>query len=44
VLQFPRVPGGTVYTWLIKKVAETWNTGWCRVIVTMQTDPNNGLT
>ena len=41
LLTFPMVPGGTVYTWLIKQVAETWNPGWCRVIVVMQTDPTN---
>jgi hypothetical protein len=41
LLQFPIVPGGPVYTWLVSKVDETWNTGWCRVIVTLQLDPNN---
>jgi hypothetical protein len=41
LLQFPIVPGGPVYTWLVTKVDETWNTGWCRVIVTLQLDPNN---
>lgn len=41
LLQFPIVPGGPVYTWLVSKVDETWGTGWCRVIVTLQLDPNN---
>lgn len=41
LLKFPIVPGGPVYTWLVSKVDETWNTGWCRVIVTLQLDPNN---
>lgn len=41
LLQFPAVPGGPTYTWLIKVVPETWNPGWCRVIVVMQLDPNN---
>lgn len=41
LLKFPIVPGGPVYTWLVSKVDEVWNTGWCRVIVTLQLDPNN---
>lgn len=41
LLKFPIVPGGPTYTWLVSKVDETWNTGWCRVIVTLQLDPNN---
>ena len=35
------VTGGAVATWLVTKVDETWNVGWCRVIVTLQLDPNN---
>lgn len=41
LLVFPQVPGAASETWLIKAVAETWNTGWCRVIVVLQLDPNN---
>lgn len=41
LLKFPQVPGNPVETWLVSKVDETWNTGWCRVIVTLQLDPNN---
>jgi hypothetical protein len=32
--------GGAVATWLVTKVDETWP-DWCRVIVTLQLDPNN---
>lgn len=45
LLQFPIVPGGTVRTWLVSAVDETWSGvgggGWCRVIVTLQLDPAN---
>lgn len=41
LVKFPQVPGNPVETWLVSKVDETWNTGWCRVIVTLQLDPNN---
>lgn len=41
LLKFPQVPGAAIETWLVTKVDETWNTGWCRVIVTLQLDPNN---
>jgi hypothetical protein len=44
LLQFPNVPNGPIYTWLIRVVPETWNPGWCRVIVSMQLDPNNPVT
>jgi hypothetical protein len=43
LLQFadPTETNGTVYTWLVRAVPETWNTGWCRVLVSRQLDPNN---
>jgi len=41
LVKFPQVPGNPVETWLVSKVDETWATGWCRVIVTLQLDPNN---
>lgn len=43
LLQFAPVQGEAVCTWLVKQVPETWdyNLGWCRVIVSMQLDPNN---
>lgn len=42
LLQFADPSTGNVSaTWLVSKVDETWKTGWCRVIVTLQLDPNN---
>lgn len=48
LLKFPQsqAPGTPVQTWLIRQVAETWTSdasggGWCRVIVSLQLDPNN---
>jgi hypothetical protein len=46
LLQFPQYPTGVVRTWLITAVDEPWTSGngnlaWCRVIVTLQLDPNN---
>lgn len=41
LLQFPQVPNAPIETWLIKAVPETWNPGWCRVIVVLQLDPKN---
>ena len=49
LLKFPQsqAPGTPVQTWLIRQVDETWTSdasqlgGWCRVIVSLQTDPNN---
>ncbi len=45
LLQFALVPEGTVRTWLVSAVDESWeyvgSGGWCRVIVTLQLDPNN---
>lgn len=35
LLSFAQVPGGTVQTWLVIKVDETWP-DWCRVIVCLQ--------
>ena len=40
LLKFAEVPGGTVRTWLVRAVDETWP-DWCRVIVSLQLDPNN---
>lgn len=37
LLRFPIVPAGTIQTWLVVKVLETWPT-WCSVIVCLQTD------
>lgn len=35
--------GNQVATWLVTKTDETWapGVGWCRVIVTLQLDPDN---
>jgi hypothetical protein len=46
LLQFPQYPTGPARTWLVSKVDEPWTSGngtlaWCRVIVTLQLDPNN---
>lgn len=46
LLQFPQYPKGVNRTWLVSKVDEPWTAGngglsWCRVIVTLQLDPNN---
>lgn len=43
LLQFadPTETNGTVYTWLCKAVPETWQTGFCRVLVARQLDPSN---
>jgi hypothetical protein len=43
LLLFPQRPGLAAQTWLIKEVAEVYNpdSGWCRVIVVLQLDPNN---
>lgn len=46
LLQFPQYPKGAVRTWLVSQVDEPWTSGngelaWCRVIVTLQLDPNN---
>lgn len=35
ILLFPQVPGGTVNTWLVVAVPETWP-DWCRVIACLQ--------
>lgn len=35
ILLFPQVPAGTVETWLIVKVPETWP-DWCHVIACLQ--------
>jgi hypothetical protein len=35
----PEIPDGC--TWLVKAVPEAWATGWCRVLVVAQLDPNN---
>lgn len=40
LLKFAEVPGGTIRTWLIKKVDEQWP-GWCNVVVVLQLDPDN---
>lgn len=42
LLQFPQVLGGTVRTWKVQAVLETWNPtspGWCKVAVVLQIDP-----
>lgn len=49
ILTFPQYPNGPVRTWLITTVDEPWTAGngnlsWCRVIVTLQLDPNNPVT
>lgn len=39
LLYFPIVPGGTVRTWLVAHVMESWvpdSAGWCNVIATLQ--------
>lgn len=46
LLTFPQYPTGAVRTWLVEKVDEPWTSGngnlaWCRVIVSLQLDPNN---
>lgn len=46
LLQFPQYPKGVVRTWLVAKIDEPWTAGngdlaWCRVIVSVQLDPNN---
>jgi hypothetical protein len=38
LLLFPNVPAGTVHTWLVVAVLETWPE-WCSVIACLQTDP-----
>ena len=45
LLQFadPCEPQSAVYTWLVRAVPETWQTGWCRVLVSRQLDPNNPM-
>lgn len=35
LLLFPQVPGGTIQTWLVKVVLETWP-DWCKVAVCLQ--------
>jgi hypothetical protein len=37
LFNFPQVPGGTIQTWLVVAVLETWPE-WCSVIVCLQTD------
>lgn len=42
LLRFPQTLGGTVNTWLVLAVLETWNPtspGWCKVGVVLQMDP-----
>ena len=41
LLSFPQTYGGTVQTWLVSDVPETWGPGWCRVVVCLQTDVIN---
>lgn len=43
LLQFadPTEPNSALYAWLVRAVPETWQTGWCRVLVSRQLDPNN---
>lgn len=48
MLKFPQsqAPGTPVQTWLVRQVTETWTSdatqgGWCRVLVSLQLDPNN---
>jgi hypothetical protein len=46
LLTFPQYPRGPARTWLVSAVDEPWTSGngnlaWCRVIVTLQLDPNN---
>jgi len=41
-----QAPGTPVQTWLVRQVDETWTSdagqgGWCRVLVSLQLDPNN---
>lgn len=45
LLQFadPTETSGTVWTWLCRAIPETWQTGWCRVLVSRQLDPNNPM-
>jgi hypothetical protein len=38
LLTFPNVPAGTVHTWLVVAVLETWP-DWCSVVACLQTDP-----
>jgi hypothetical protein len=46
LLTFPQYPRGAVRTWLVAKIDEPWTAGngtlaWCRVLVSLQLDPNN---
>lgn len=46
LLTFPQYPTGPARTWLVSAVDEPWTAGngnlaWCRVILTLQLDPNN---
>jgi hypothetical protein len=43
LLKFPQFSGAPVETWVVSAVDETYspNGDWCRVIVTLQLDPNN---
>lgn len=46
LLLFAQYPRGAARTWLISAIDEPWTAGngtlaWCRVIVTLQLDPNN---
>lgn len=46
LIVFAQYPTGANRTWLITKVDEPWTAqngtlSWCRVIVTLQLDPNN---
>lgn len=37
LLRFPNVPAGTIQTWLVVAVLETWPE-WCSLVVCLQTD------
>lgn len=37
LFRFPQVPTGTIQTWLVVAVLETWP-AWCSLIVCLQTD------
>lgn len=43
LLQFPEIvqPKGPMRTWLVMRVEEQWPS-WCKVIVRLQNDQNNG--
>lgn len=46
LLKFQQYPKSVNRTWLVEKVDEPWTAGngnlaWCRVIVSLQLDPNN---